>query len=334
MSITPNVPPNASPANEGYVYEPTPTPRWIPLVIIVLFLGVGALIYVGYNSRTQLQYALAQSNNHGDVLSKELEQTNSRVALLRAQLDVTSQKLGLTQAELAHARTMAQQIQQEQQDSDAKLVAQIGQVQQEDAAKIGQVTNDLTGAKSDLAATKKDLDDTKKTLTTAVGDLTQHGVLIARNGEELEVLKHLNDRNIYDFKLTKTKQPQHVGPVQIVLHSTDPKRYKFDITVIADDKSIDKKDRNVDEPMQFYVRGIRAPYELVVMEVTKNGVNGYLSTPKDTGGSGPSGAASSGGAAAPASAPAAAPANAPTAANAPAPAPATAPAGAPPRSQQ
>jgi hypothetical protein len=104
------------------------------------------------------------------------------------------------------------------------------------------------------------------------------------------------------------------------------------MTVIADDKSIDKKDRNVDEPMQFYVRGVRAPYELVVMEVTKTGVNGYLTTPKDTGGPGLSGAAGSGGAAAPASAPAAAPANAPAAANTPA--ASTAPAGAPPRSQQ
>jgi hypothetical protein len=320
MSITPNVPPNAPPSNETYVYEPSPTPRWIPLVIVVLFLGVGALAYVGYSSRTQLQYALSQSNSHADVLSKELEQTNSRLASVRAQLDVTSQKLGLTQAELARARSMAQQIQQEQEDSDAKLVAQIGQVQKDNEAKIGQVANDVTGAKTDIAATKKDLDDTKKNLITAVGDLNNQGVLIARNGEELEVLKHLNDRNIYDFKLTKSKQPQHVGPVQIVLHSTDPKRYKFDMTVIADDKSIDKKDRNVDEPMQFYVRGVRAPYELVVMEVTKTGVNGYLSTPKETGGPGPSGtgAANSGAAAAPASTPAAA----------------NAPAGAPPRSQQ
>ena len=332
MSITPNVPPNAPPSNETYVYEPAPTPRWIPLVIFVLFLGVGALAYVGYSSRTQLQYALAQSNSHADVLSKELEQTNSRLASVRGQLDVTSQKLGLTQAELARARSMAQQIQQEQEDSDAKLVAQIGQVQKENETKIGQVSNDLTGAKTDIAATRKDLEDTKKNLITAVGDLNQQGVLIARNGEELDVLKHLNDRNIYDFKLTKSKQPQRVGPVQILLHNTDPKRYKFDMTVIADDKSIDKKDRNVDEPMQFYVRGVRAPYELVVMEVTKIGVNGYLSTPKETAGPGSSGAANSGGAAAPASAPAPAPANAPAAANSPA--ASTAPEGAPPRSQQ
>jgi hypothetical protein len=319
MSITPNVPPNVPPSNEGYVYEPAPTPMWIPLVIVVLFLGIGAVVYEGYSSRAQLQNALAQSDSHADVLSKELEQTNSRVALLRAQLDVTSQKLGLTQAELARARTMAQQIQQDQQASDAKLVAQIGQVQQESTSKIGQVSTDLNGAKTDIAATRKDLEDTKKSLTTAVGDLNNQGVLIARNGEELEVLKHLGDRNIYDFKLTKGKNPQHVGPVQIVLHSTDPKHYKFTMTVIADDKSIDKKDRNVDEPMQFYVRGVRAPYELVVMEITKNGVNGYLTTPKETERPAPSGA-SSGGAAAPAGAPstAAAPASAPAAANAPA----------------
>ena len=319
MSITPNVPPNVPPSNEGYVYEPAPTPMWIPLVIIVLFLAIGTLVYEGYSSRAQLQSALAQSDSHGDVLSKELEQTNSRVALLRAQLDVTSQKLGLTQAELARARTMAQQIQQDQQASDAKLVAQIGQVQQESNNKIGQVTNDLTGAKTDIAATKKDLDDTKKSLSSAVGDITGQGVLIARNQNELEALKRLNERNIYDFKLTKGKKPERVGPVQILLHSTDPKHYKFNMTVIADDKSIEKKDRNVDEPMQFYVRGVRAPYELVVMEITKNGVNGYLSTPKDTGATSPSGA-SSGGAAAPAGAPsaAAAPASAPAAGNAPA----------------
>jgi len=326
MSITPSIPTNAPPSNGGYAYEPAPTPRWIPLVIIVLFLGVGALVYFGYNSRVQLQGALDKSNTHGDVLSKELEQTNSRVALLRAQLDVTSQKLGLTQAELARARTMAQQIEQEQQDSDAKLVAQIGQVQKENEAKIGQVSNDLTGAKSDIAATRKDLDETKKNLTSAVGDLNGQGVLIARNHEELDALRRLSERNIYDFKLTKSKTPQHVGPIQILLRSTDPKHYKFTMTVIADDKSIEKKDRNVDEPMQLYVRGIRAPYEMVVFEVTKDGANGYLSTPKETASPAPSGGAASG--PAPANAPAgnAAPASAPAAANAP-------PAG-PPRSQQ
>ena len=171
------------------------------------------------------------------------------------------------------------------------------------------------------------MEDTKKNLTTAVGDLNGQGVLIARSHEELENLRRLNERNIYDFKLTKSKNPQHVGPIQILLRSTDPKHYKFTMTVIADDKSIEKKDRNVDEPMQLYVRGVRAPYEMVVFEVTKDGANGYLSTPKDAAAPAPSGGAASG-ATDPAKTPVstAAPATAPAAANAP-------PAG-PPRSQQ
>jgi hypothetical protein len=126
--------------------------------------------------------------------------------------------------------------------------------------------------------------------------LNGQGVLIARNHEELDALKRLNERNIYDFKLTKSKQPQHVGPIQILLRGTDPKRYKFTMTVIADDKSIEKKDRNVDEPMQFYIRGVRAPYEMVIFEVTKDGANGYLSTPKEIASVAPAGAAASGGA--------------------------------------
>src|SRR4051812_20264326 len=122
MSITPNTPQ----VNETYVAEPAFTPRWIPIVIILLFVGIGVIAYIGYKSRTQLQSDLNTANAHSDLLSKELEQTNSRVALLRGQLDVTSQKLGLTQTELARARTLAQTIQKQQQENDAKLGQQIG----------------------------------------------------------------------------------------------------------------------------------------------------------------------------------------------------------------
>lgn len=279
MSITPGGPQASDPTQ----YEVSSTPKWVPLLIVVAFLAIGAVLYLGYSARADLQNALAASNAKADVLTKELDQTNSRVAELRGQLDVTSQKLGLTQDELARARTLAQTIQKQQQDSDAKLGAQIGQVQQDANSKIGAVSTDLSGAKTDIASTRKDLDETRGRLTSAVGDLSNQGVLIARNGEELEALKRLNDRNIYDFNLVKSKSPQHVGPIQITLRSTDPKKFRFTMTVVADDKSIEKKDRNVDEPLQFYVRGVRTPYEIVVFDVTKDHATGYLSTPKDGG---------------------------------------------------
>jgi hypothetical protein len=280
MSSTPNGPKS----DETYVYDSPSTPRWIPIVVIVLVLGLVGLGYAAYTSHNdiqQLQTDLTTSNSHADVLSKQLDETNSRIAQMRGQLDVTSQKLGLTQDELARARTLAQTIQKQQQDSDAKLGAQIGQVQQESDQKIGQVSTDLTGAKTDIASTQKDLADTKAKLTSTVGDLGVQSGLIARTQEDVEALRRLGERNIFDFNISKSKTPQHVGPVQAKLLSTDPKHFKFSMTLIADDKTIEKKDRNVDEPMQFYVRGARAPYEMVVFEVTKDHITGYLSTPKD-----------------------------------------------------
>src|SRR5580700_4432516 len=199
MSIMPDTTPHA---DDYEAPPPASTPLWIPILIVVLFVGLAAVSYAGYASRMRLerlQNDLSASNAHADLLSKELEQTNARIAMLRGQLDVTSQKLGLTQEELARARTLAQTIQKQQQTSDAQLGQQIGQVKQanqESEEKIGQVSTDLSGAKTDIASTKKDLDETKSRLTSTVGDLGVQSGLIARNREEVEALKRLNERNI------------------------------------------------------------------------------------------------------------------------------------------
>jgi DNA repair exonuclease SbcCD ATPase subunit len=242
------------------------------------------LRYQGQASRTELQNELTEVKNRADLLANELEQTNQRLAQLSGQQQVTSQRLGLTQDELARARTLAQQIQREQQDVQSRAVqlgAQIGQVRQESETRFGQVTTDLTGAKTDIAATRRELEETKARLTTAIGDLGVQSGLIAHTRDDLEALKRLGDRNIFDFNLVKTRQPQRVGPVQIRLTNADTRRFRYTIQLVADDKTIEKKDRTISEPVQFYVRASRTPYEIVVMEVTKDRIAGYLSTPKE-----------------------------------------------------
>jgi hypothetical protein len=105
--------------------------------------------------------------------------------------------------------------------------------------------------------------------------------LIARNHEEVEELKRLGERNIFEFKIKKSNQMQRVGPIQVTLRKVDPKKYKYTVNVLADDKNIEKKDKTAGEPIQFYVHGARAPYEIIVFDVTKDQISGYLSTPKD-----------------------------------------------------
>jgi len=279
MSISPSVPE----PKESFEYEAASTPRWIAVVFVAAFGLIGYLLYAGNSARTALQAELAQANSKQAVLAVQIDQVNSRVAELKGQLEVTTQKLGFTQAELAQARALAQNIRQTQKESDEKLTAQIGQVKQDADTKIGQVSTDLTGAKGDITATKQDLEATKAKLTSTVGDLGVQSGLIARNQEELEQLKRSGERNIFELHLTKSKTPTHVGPIQVRLTKTDPKRFKYTLLVTADDKTIEKKDKTADEPVQFYIRNVPKPYEIVIFDVTKDKINGYLSTPKDAG---------------------------------------------------
>jgi chromosome segregation ATPase len=276
MGTTPNV--NEAP--ETVEYEVSSTPRWVAIVLGVLVVLVGYGLYAGHKARTDLEAEVAKTNQRADLLQKQLEQSNERMADLRGQLEVTSQKLGLTQEELGKARSLAQNIRKEQKASDEQLLTQIGQVKQESEEKIGALSGAVTGAKSDIDATRKDLEATKGRLERTVGDMGVQSGMIARNKEELEELKRRGERNIFEFDLRKSKDAQRVGPVQVTLKKVDTKKYRYTLDLIADDKRIEKKDRTVNEPVQFYVRGARVPYEIVVFEVQKDRAIGYLTTPK------------------------------------------------------
>ena len=261
--------------------QPPALPRWIYFVFVILLGGIGYLAWAGYTTRTQFNSDLSKAQEASNQLSARLDQANGRIAELRGQLEVTSRHVNLTEAEIARAHSLAQQIQIDQKASDTKLATQIGQVQKDSDAKISAVSTDVAGTKTDLDTTKKDLEATKGKLTTAIGDVTNQGGLIAKNHEEVEELKRLGERNIFEFSLAKTKTPQKVGPIQLQLTKVDSKHYRYTVIMVVDDKQIEKKDKTLDELMQFRVNGARAPYELVVNDVSKDKISGYLSTPKE-----------------------------------------------------
>src|SRR5271154_2597768 len=99
--------PQSAPAHvmdpETYRVEPSGTPRWIILVLVVLVAGVGYLIYAENATRKSLEAGVSSANQRADLLAHKIEQSDAHIADLKGQLDVTSQKLGLTEAELARA---------------------------------------------------------------------------------------------------------------------------------------------------------------------------------------------------------------------------------------
>jgi hypothetical protein len=136
--------------------------------------------------------------------------------------------------------------------------------------------------KDDVAASKAAIEKTQAQLQRAIGDLGEQSGLIARNAEELVALKRSGLRDYFEFDLAKAKAPSAVGPVAIRLKDADPKRHKFNMVLVVDDLAIEKKDKTLLEPVQFYRKGSRQLHEVVVYAIQKDRITGYLSTPKAT----------------------------------------------------
>src|SRR5262249_13110145 len=88
------------------------------------------------------------------------------------------------------------------------------------------------------------------------------------------------ERDYIEFDVKKTNKSERVGNIQLELKKTDPKKLRYSVTLISDDKPLEKKDKTVAEPVQFYQQGNRIPSELVVNQIYKDRIVGYISTPK------------------------------------------------------
>jgi TonB family protein len=114
-------------------------------------------------------------------------------------------------------------------------------------------------------------------LRDEIGDLGIKSDMIAYNHDALEILKQRGGRKYYEFTLDKGAQPLSISNVMLHLKDSDPKHGKVSLSVIADQKTMQKRNRNIREPIQFYSSG--SLYELVMWSVGKDNATGYLSTP-------------------------------------------------------
>jgi F0F1-type ATP synthase membrane subunit b/b' len=264
-------------------FEPAPARQisgaLIGVIAVALLLALGGLVwsYVLSTHITHQEAALTEANEQNLKLAASLRETNARLKVTTEEL---GQSLGLTQKQL---ETKAQDILRKEQADSARLES----AQKATSDQVSAVSSDVSAVKTDVGGVKTDVAKTQSELATAVGQLTSmqgdisgHSSLIARNHDELEVLKHKGDRNYYEFTLVKG-QKKPVGTVSMELKKADAKKSKFTLVVYADDKQYEKKDRNLNEPLQFYAGKDPMLFEIVVNSVSaKNTVTGYLSVPK------------------------------------------------------
>ncbi len=185
---------------------------------------------------------------------------------------------------VSHADKLAERIGEERLSQHKEVVGELGQIKDTAAtttAKINDVTADIATIKNEVASTRFELEQTVSELKRVTGDLGVQSGYIATNARQLQALKQLGERNYFDFHIERTGKPQRVGDISIILRKTDAKHNKYTVEVLAGDTKTEKKEKNINEPVQFYVAKAQRPFEIVVNEVAKDYVIGYLSAPKE-----------------------------------------------------
>jgi len=273
---------------EEVVVQNRPSNALLAALAILALMSLGALIWCfGLNnhlSATESRLATAEQKNvelaqKDDALSARLRATTETlgqsVGMTQKQIEQKTQSIMAAQAAETRAeRAQAQKLEAEQADA----AKQIGAV----ATDVSSVKTDVSGAKASIADTQTDLANTKQQMQRMVGDEGQMSGLIATNHDELEILKHKGDRNYYEFTLVKGGKPQLLSTVKLQAKKVDDKRSKYTMVVSADDRNFEKKDKGLDEPVQFYTgKDPQMLYEIVVNSMTKSQISGYLSTPKN-----------------------------------------------------
>jgi len=260
------------------IYHPEPQSnvgKWILIALAVAYVGASAFFIYDAHSK------LGKITQDQTASQKQIADLTKRMQSSEADSETLAQQVGLTKKELA---SRASELQRQQQAASARIAAQAAEEKKDVnavAGEVGTVKTDVGGVKTDVAATKASLESTIAQLQHTIGDLGVQSGLIANTRGDLEALKHKGDRQYYEFTLLKGAQPQAFSTVALQLKKTDPKRGKYTLNVTADDRTIEKKDRNQSEPVQFYTGREHMLYELVAWTVDKNKITGYLSTPKN-----------------------------------------------------
>jgi hypothetical protein len=264
---------------------------WVTAGVVLGLLVANGFLYWRTN---QIEAELAKYRN---ISAAEMASVRENGAQASAAMQQTLEELGRqlqensTRAEGAasrartvaqkHAEALIQSLAQENKARQEQIAQEIGAVRQATDAKVTEIVADVGNVRGQVTETRSTLDNTLTELKTVRGDMGVQSGLIATNAKELAALRELGERNYYEFNFNRgAKQPYKIGGILVAVKRTDEKRNKYSLDVIADDRKVEKKDRYINEPVQFYVAGSRLPYELVVNEVHKDRVVGYLAAPK------------------------------------------------------
>jgi hypothetical protein len=274
-------------SDKEYVVETTRTnPTWqLPAIVV---LGLLALIGLGWawsdSSKLdaskaavmdQLKGAQQAEQQDMNALKERIATDEKTNADLQGDLKVVTDKLKITQGQLYKARKQAEALNTTTADTQNKLTALDTSVHSELATKAS--TDEVKTVDTKVTQVNSDLNKTISDLNMAKSEL---GTLIARNHDEIDLLRRKGERDYVEFTIAGKNQPQKVGNMTVELKGTNEKKNRANLVVTVEDKKYEDKNRQTNTPLIFYTTGSHTPEELVINRVSKNQISGYISVPK------------------------------------------------------
>ena len=223
---------------------------------------LGALIIVLVAFIGLLAYALHERNAAQQIAS-ENAQTAAALNDTRSQIDALTAKLDALMAPPVQAAAPLGR-----RASHARLTPAVRQGKPDPRWKKIQTQLDAQG---------KAIDQTRQALASTRTELRGS---IATNHEQIVALQRKGERNIYEFDINKSKQFSHAGPIGVSLRKANTKQQYADLKLMVDDREVSKKHLNLYEPAMFYADTSDQPMQVVINNITKNHIHGYISTPK------------------------------------------------------
>ncbi len=143
--------------------------------------------------------------------------------------------------------------------------------------RFNKLQSQLDAQGKQIDAQGQEIDAARSDLTNTRTELTGS---IARTHDELVVLEKKGERNFFEFDLGKSKQFKREGPVGISLRKANDKHAYADLMLMVDDRNMQQKHVNLYQPAMFYEPDSPQPIEIVINDISKDHIHGYVSAPK------------------------------------------------------
>lgn len=254
--------------------------------VVLLAAALGALGYYGYHmikdqnaQITQVfgsQGALTTLGQRADAAEAKLhdlaggwQDVGQRVTKLEGRVTANAGETRRYADKLM--QQMHQQITAEMDTRTSALDARLNQLESEQADQRAKMAQTEANLKQEISSVREENGR----------DLSGVREQEEANSRDVNALSHKFDQKRIDFELAKGQAKELAPGILLRVQGTKPSRERYHgvLSLTEEHRTVWLRDQSAHEPVRFVPKDGGQPYELVVTNVTKKSVAGYLLTP-------------------------------------------------------